>query len=276
MGAEDTPLNRAIAKSWLVSAVARIYRPGCQVDTTIILEGVPGIRKSSVLRALAGDQYFVELGAYGLDSKDAMQDLRHKWIAEIPEFDGFTRAEQAAVKAFLSRRVDTYRPSYGRMSKNFQRQIVFAATTNKSKYLSDETGGTGRRTWPVWCTRGDVKLTMEIREQLWAEARARFESGEPWYITDPELIKAEAAAQDARYRPDPWESTVATWLSAPGRDTVGVSTSQVLEYALNVEVSRWTRADEMRVGSILRHLGWTHQTRATRDGVRVHLYRPHS
>ena len=85
MGVEDTPLVRAVSCAWLVSAAARIYRPGCKVDTVLVLEGKPGIHKSSVLRAIAGDDWFLEMSIADVAAKDAMQLLRRKWLVEFPE-----------------------------------------------------------------------------------------------------------------------------------------------------------------------------------------------
>jgi len=281
MGAEDTPYVRAIGQAWLVSAVARIYQPGCKVDTVLVLEGKPGIMKSSVLRALAGDAWFLEMSVSDVANKDAMQLLRRKWLVEFPEIDGLSRTEQAHVKAYFSRQVDTYRASYGRGTKDYPRQSAFAATTNKETYTTDETGGTGRRLWPTWCTRGDVALARAIRDQLWAEARARFESGEQWHITDPELRDAEREAQDARFRSDPWEQTIATWLAKPGdpgfpsKAERGVTTAAVLELALKIDVSKRDHAAAGRVGAVLRRLGWVPGKHPeTIDGARVRVYRP--
>jgi predicted P-loop ATPase len=52
---------------------------------------------------------------------------------------------------------------------------VSDGTVNHSTYLRDETGG--RRFWPIACGRIDVDALAQDRNQLWAEAKARFESG---------------------------------------------------------------------------------------------------
>ncbi len=41
-GAEDTRYTRAIGRCFLIAAVARIERPGCKVDTTLVLQGDQG------------------------------------------------------------------------------------------------------------------------------------------------------------------------------------------------------------------------------------------
>jgi predicted P-loop ATPase len=53
LGAPQTPFIEAVGTRWLVSAVARIYEPGCQADHTFLLEGPQGIQKSTTLRTLA-------------------------------------------------------------------------------------------------------------------------------------------------------------------------------------------------------------------------------
>lgn len=67
-----------------------------------------------------------------LRSKDAKDHLRGRWIVEIAELDGMSRAEDAATKAFLSRQVDMYRPPNGRREVERPRQTVFIGTTNRT------------------------------------------------------------------------------------------------------------------------------------------------
>jgi predicted P-loop ATPase len=45
LGTEDTEYSRAVGSRWLISAVARIFRPGAKADCCLILEGAQGIRK---------------------------------------------------------------------------------------------------------------------------------------------------------------------------------------------------------------------------------------
>ncbi len=113
LGATDTPLNRAMASLWMISAVARIMRPGCKADHMLILEGPQGIRKSTALKVLASDAWFTdELAEIG--SKDAAQQMRGVWIIEMAELDAIGRAEVSRIKAFLTRTADRYRPPYER------------------------------------------------------------------------------------------------------------------------------------------------------------------
>ena len=282
MGCDDTPYTREVGLSFLVSAVARVMVPGCKVDTMPILEGEQGTFKSSVIRALAGDDWFLEMSVTDISNKDAMQVLRRKWIAEFPEFDGFSVAEASHVKGYCSRQVDTYRPSYGKGSRDFPRQTVFAGSTNKTDYLRDETGA--RRFLPVQCRLGNVTLARELRSQLWAEAVALYQSDVPWHVVDPELLDAFKAEQAARYRSHPWEEKIASWLNKPidlplltKRADVGVTTADVLEGACKVDVSKHTDADAKIAAACLRRLGWMQgplKRDPRRGGARVRLFFP--
>jgi hypothetical protein len=42
-GAEPSDLTRAMGARWLISAVARVFEPGCQADCVLVLEGAQGI-----------------------------------------------------------------------------------------------------------------------------------------------------------------------------------------------------------------------------------------
>jgi predicted P-loop ATPase len=170
LGADDTEYSRAVGSRWLISAVARIFRPGAKADCCLILEGPQGIRKSTALRTIAGEYFTDELADLG--SKDAAMQTRGVWIIELSELDNLSHAEVARIKAFMSRTTDRFRPPYGMRLVESPRQCVFAGTVNHGTYLRDETGG--RRFWPVVCGCIDIDTLARDRDQLWAETKIRF------------------------------------------------------------------------------------------------------
>ena len=175
---EDSEYVRAIGSRYLISAVARIYEPGCKVDHMLVLEGPQGKQKSEALRTLAiNDDWFTDRLSH-LASKDAVLETAGVLLVEIAEMDALTKATSSAIKSFLTRRHDRFRPPYGKHTINLPRQCVFAATINPpvGGYLKDPTGA--RRFWPVAC-RGmiDRDGLEKVRDQLWAEAVHQFKAG---------------------------------------------------------------------------------------------------
>jgi predicted P-loop ATPase len=266
LGADSQPADylAAVGPAWLISAVARIFKPGCQADCALVLEGSQGIRKSTALRVLSGDAYFSDSLPADLAHKDARDHLRGKWIIELSELAQFKRAEMETVKAFISRRYEQYRPSYGRHEVKFPRQCVFAGSTNDSEYLVDTTGN--RRFWVVSCTRVDLAALTRDRDQLWAEAAARFREGEPWHLVG--VLEEMAAAQAAeRIAHDPWTAKVVE-IIAERITTPEASPGEVMEYMGLHEHERHAR-NAGRVGQILKNIGWR---KGTRHKTRGQLY----
>jgi putative DNA primase/helicase len=129
---------------------------------------------------------------------------------------------------------------------------VFVGTTNQDEYLKDATGN--RRYWPVACTKVDVALLREIRDQLWAEAVFCYEAGDLWWVT-PDEAPMFAEAQDQRFVVDEWEGPILTWLeeSQIGETATG---SEVMSQALKLDPGHWGKPEQMRVGAIMHRLGW--------------------
>jgi predicted P-loop ATPase len=259
LGVDESNYSYAVGTRWMLSAVARIYQPGAKADCCLILEGPQGIKKSTALSTLAGEYFTDELADLG--SKDAALQVSGVWIVEISELDSLARSEIASIKAFTSRTTDRFRPPFGKRVIECPRQCVFAGTVNHTEYLRDETGA--RRFWPVRCGSIDIDHLVRDRDQLWAEAKVRFLSGEKWWLDTAGLIDIAAEEQAARYQGDPWEEVIARWLEV--RATTSVS--ELLEKCLSKPQAQWTQADKNRIGRCLRSLGW--ERYRERDGERL-------
>lgn len=262
VGAENTPYTAEIGRMFLISMVARIYDPGCQCDYMLILEGRQGLRKTSICRTLGGD-FFSESMPSEVTAKDAQQHLRGKWLIEFGEMHAMSKSEVTAVKAFVTRRVEIYRPPYGRMEVHEPRQCVFIGTTNKEQYLRDETGA--RRFWPVRAgTDGQKCRTEELardRDQLFAEAVHRYRAGETWWPSGDFERAHIQPEQDARFEADAWEGIVAEYIGHLDRVTL----LDIARNALQIEKARLGTAEQRRITAVLEKLGWT---RGPRGGSR--------
>jgi predicted P-loop ATPase len=266
-GAPDTPYTQSVGRAWLISAVARMYDPGCKVDHMIILEGSQGIGKSSALAALCPDLAWFTDQVDAIGSKDSGLQLQGRWIVEIAELDAMSKVESDTMKAWLVRQVDKFRPPYGRNVIEYQRQSVFAGTANRKDYFRDRTGN--RRYWPVSCEFANPLAIAAIRDQLWAEAVVAYRAGEPWHIIDRDVLAEARTQQASRLEEDPWENRLEEYISRRSSVTV----SECLEM-LGVPAERQGQRELQRVAKILVSYSWQRVRRTTATGSRLWCYEP--
>lgn len=268
-GVDGTMIARAMARRFLVAAVARIFRPGCKVDHALILEGPQNLGKSTLLSILFSPWYSDEIDVLG--SKDAGLQVRGVWGIEIAELASVHRTEVERVKAFMTRREDRFRPPYGRRVVSWPRQLVFVGSTNREDYLIDETGG--RRFWGVRCRSIDLEGAASVRDQLWAEAVQAFYAEEKWWLDSEDLQAAAVVEQEERYQVDAWEERMAEALEPFTWQNRGeITVSRVLQ-AIGVDVAKQDRAAQMRAGACLKRLGYRlHQRRI--GGVKARYWIP--
>jgi predicted P-loop ATPase len=250
-----SPYAQAVARILLVSLVARAMRPGCKVDTVVVLEGEQGLRKSSACKALVGERWFAE-NTCEVGTKDAQLALHGKWLLEMPELAGMTRAQVETVKAFFSRSSDWLRPPYGRRCTDLHRSSCNIATTNDSQYLRDRTGN--RRYLPIRAgARIDADAIARDREQLFAEALALYRAGGKYYIDEPALLQAAQAQTEKRETIDTWEDRLRPWLHEHTVDGIrgetGVTVIDALSH-LQVPVERQGPEVSVRVGVLFKRL----------------------
>lgn len=263
LGVRVSEYSLKVAARWMIAAVARVMQPGCKMDNVLILEGLQGEGKSQALKVLGGE-WFMDT-PFNLGDKEAFQQIRGKWIIELGELDAFNKAESTKAKQFFSAFKDTFRESYGRRSIDVLRQCVFAGTTNQEEYLKDPTGN--RRYWPVYCTRINLELLRSLRDQLWAEALARYRAGERWWVEKDERALFDAE-QEARFAVDAWEYLVLPWLEEFSGEMV--TADQILGGALRLDYGHWGKPEQMRIGHIMNRLGWRRQrlNRVGPSGIR--------
>ncbi|MCP3099000.1 virulence-associated E family protein [Myxococcus sp. K15C18031901] len=267
----DARYLRAVGAKFAISAVARALRPGCKVDTVMILEGPQGLRKSTAFRILGG-RYFTD--AYiDVTNKDSAMLASQYWLIELAELTTFRKSEDQALKAFLTRTEDTYRPPYGRTNVKSPRRCVFVGTTNEDDYLRDPTGH--RRFWPVKCSHIDTDALARDRDQIWAEAVARFNQGESWWLTSEEAAGAEQqAALRAENYGDSRKEVILKWLLEMPADKrpndvtilhVGVEAFSLHPAQVDPRISR-------EIGAALKALNFTRGQRRMGDGTRPLVY----
>lgn len=260
-GSENIPYYSEIGRMFLISMVARIYKPGCKVDYLPILEGKQGDEKSTACAALAAEWFSDQLPE--VTNKEAAQHLRGKWLIEVAELDKFRKVEATALKAFVTRQVERYRPPYGRFEVEEARQCVFIGTTNEHEYLKDATGN--RRFWPVQIGKIDISALKHDRDQLFAEAVHRFMKKEKWWPDREFEINHVVPQQDERYESDVWELAVTEFI----KNEKKILITDILLH-LGVTNDKSTQMAKNRVSGILKRNKWVQK----RDGVKRWYYPP--
>ena len=238
------------ARVLFLSAVARAFNPGCQSDVMVVLIGPQGVGKSMGIASLSPypEWYADSLGSDLAEGK-AGEGLQGKWLYEFSEFALINRATMDTVKSFISRRVDHYRPPYGRISRDFPRSCVFVGTTNDPHPLRDVEN---RRFMPITCIQGNIEWMKANRDQLWAESAYRFKQGEKWWVDDPETSHRCLEAQELARSDDAWETILEDRLTGLNKVTMEDAAKK-----LEIEINRLDKPTQTRIGIVLSSIGFT-------------------
>lgn len=250
-GKEDPEYMRIVGRRWLISAVARVMQPGCKADLCLILEGEQGLMKSTALHILFQPWYSDQPIQFG--DKDSYLAVRGILCLELAEMDAWRKADHSTAKAFISQRVDRYRPPYGHRMMTIPRQCVLAGTTNQREYLRDPSGN--RRYLPVRCGPVDTDFLREHREDLFAEALMAYRAGEPWWLEEGEETRLAELARDTRTQDDPWCEGLARYMMKSGAQRW--STEVLLIEACGVDRGHQTQQHQTRLAGCMHTLGAT-------------------
>ena len=258
IGAEDNAYHRNVGLKVLVAAIKRLYEPGCKFDYIMVLEGRQGIGKSRSIQILAGE-YYGDIDI-NLHDKETCEAMRRFWIIEASEMETHRKQESTAMKAFLSRQVDTFRVPYARRAKQFPRQSIFIGSINPENcedigWLKDTTGN--RRYWPIACGQIDLGGLRAVRNQLWAEALLYYRQGTELYFEDTKLEAQAVVEQQKRMGSDPWYERIVEWLETGfGKDKAIVTSAQIYCDCLGGKFAMINRIEQRRIADILRSLKW--------------------
>jgi len=193
-GAEDNVYTRDAIRKMLAGAVARVFKPGCKFDLVLTLVGEQGSGKSTFVKTLGGPWFSdTFLTVHG---KEALEQIQGAWLIEIAELSGLRKAEVEAVKHFISKQEDVFRPAYARSTETYRRQCVFFGTTNNKDFLRDPSGN--RRFLPIDVNSAEAtkNIFTEFKDevdQIWAEAYQIYRKGEKLYMEgeSEEIAKLE-------------------------------------------------------------------------------------
>ena len=254
---EDNATMRAYSRRWVIGLLARAFKPGCKLDTSLVISGPQGFGKSTMFRewvTLPGlDDLFVDT-KIDLRNKDAYLTLHTCWIYEDAELAGQSASDTESRKAFLSSQVDRLRPPFGRKMREYKRHTVIVGTTNEDEFLKDRTGD--RRYWVVRVTdpRGaDMQWLREHRNQMLAEARVALEAGEQWWLTQNE--DRLRALNNKQFQSIDWytECAITGFVANGGGKRNGITVAQ---FARAVDPNLSVQSRSVSLSAALLRAGW--------------------
>ena len=188
----DQPHWEQYLRMWLIGMVAQWRESDMQLTgnaLTPLLIGRQGCGKTRFCKILLPP----ELRDYYNDKINFKNEfdlniaLTMFALINIDEFDKTTSSQQIVLKYLLSSAEVKFRPPYGKTIKQFRRYTSFIGTTNETKPLVDPTGS--RRFVCVGITPGkNIDFEDNLNhQQLFAQVRHLFESGERYWLNDEEI-----------------------------------------------------------------------------------------
>ncbi|MEH2168045.1 MAG: VapE domain-containing protein [Nostoc sp.] len=249
----NEPLHNVFMRKHLIGQVKRVFEPGCQHDTAVVLQGNQGIKKSTFWRTLAvNPDWFDDTITSGNNDKDERLKLRRFWILELAELESvFRRKEIASLRGFLTTKDDNLRVPYGRSIESFPRTSCFVGSVNPTQFLVDPEGH--RRYWiiPVTVDKIPVEKLAEERDRLWAAAVIAYRNGEENRLTKSDE-KRNALLNKRHEVSDTWDEAIDAFLEFQSETTV----SDILSNCLKIELGKHDRTLQMRVAECLKRIGW--------------------
>lgn len=268
-GVDDTPYSRAVGAYLWTALAGRVLVPGCKADMVPVLSGPQGFRKSSLVAAIPPDpEFFAEIDLAAKDD-DTARLLRGKLVGELPELKGMRRREVEAMKSFITKQHEHWIPKYREFETTFPRRLVFIGTTNESEFLQDETGN--RRWLPMTVTRPcDPEGVARGRDQLWAEAAARFKARGVAFLEAERLALTE---HESYLEHDAWTDRITNWLSYAEIDPdEGIGTDEIAVQVLGIEAGRINRDTQGRIGRAMKNVPGFIKKKVRRGGGLVWRY----
>ncbi|WP_272971053.1 VapE domain-containing protein [Comamonas terrigena] len=269
-----------VGRYWLLGMVHRVMDPGCKFDYCPVLEGLGGLRKSTLVEVLCGKDYFSDTPFDMSRGKEAQEQVQGIWLYEIAELSAMSKADVNAVKAFISSKVDKYRPAYGTTVESYPRQCVLVGTTNDDQYLRDRTGN--RRFWPIPVRHQiNTEWVAKYRAQLLAEAFALYQQSVAYTPSQEQEKRLFKPMQDSRLIETAVESSLMELLTRDEHHQQAVSSGlhvaakfvrlDQIVLALGSDIAKSSAALETQIRGWLKQQGWEHGKKQV-DGKRSSGY----
>lgn len=264
-----------VGRYWLLGMINRVMEPGCKFDYCPVLEGPGGLGKSTMVEVLASTPWYSDTQFEIGKGKESSEQVGGVWAIELGEMSAMGKAEVTAVKAFITSKVDRYRPAYARTMEEFPRQCVLVGTTNENTYLRDRTGN--RRFWPIPVKQA-IKTTWlaRWRDQLFAEAYQLYQDGAQYTPSREQEERLFTPMQESRLVDTAVSSELLTALTRdPGKGTyadlvnnlTNFVTIDMLCHALGADAGKAPAGMQTEIRTWMNAQGWDYK-KVQHNGVR--------
>lgn len=174
-GVENSGYISEIGAKWLISACARLDRPGTKIDWMLIVVGPQGTGKTSMPGIVFKDS---ALTLYGEQNDKDLHMLMHSALCiGFDELDSFGKRESSNLKAMITRNEDAFRPPYGVSVEVFPRRFTLYGCGNRYEFLQHDPSGYRRYAVVEVAQLLDFARLEADRAQIWAEAWHRYQAG---------------------------------------------------------------------------------------------------
>lgn len=245
--------KETLMKRWMISAIASAFEPnGASTGGVLVFYGRQYLGKTNWFKNLVPHelQLTADSKLLNLQDKDSIRQCLSNWLVELGELDGtFKRSDVIAMKAFLTADNDVLRRPYARSEEQYARRTVFFGSVNEEKFLHDPSGN--RRYWTIDCEEINHSHGLDM-QQVWAEFHGMYSRGEPWRLSEQELIDLNMKNKEYEVI-DPLEERIReeydwgqTW-----NDRSMTATQVALELGILNPEKRHT----VQIGRVLRDMG---------------------
>ncbi len=194
---EKSILSFALFRKWMYGAAAILCGKANKFEHVMVLvDPVGGIGKTRFFNRLCPPEFQADGVTLDVGNKDSVLNVVSKWLVELGEIGAtFSRSDNEALKAFLSRSSDEIRPPYARAANQYPRRTAFFGSVNNVRFLVDDTNN--RRFWPIEVKAINYRHDIDM-QQVWAEALHRVEAGERWHLDEAENLQVGTLTEGFR------------------------------------------------------------------------------
>lgn len=205
--------------------------------------------------------------------KDGLLGLSENLFINLDELSTLSKFELNTLKSMFTKDKMKLRKPYGKKNSISIRRCSFIGSTNKSEFLSDETGSVR---WLCFEIEGiDLSYSEEINIDLvWSQAYALYLEGYNYQLTKEELIENEKANE--KHNISSIERDLITqWLIPCERNTenaVFKTTTELAEFLNTKAINLNWKYNPVTLGKALKSLGYKQDQASTEKDQRKGYY----